>query len=77
MCVCVCVCVLRELHRRCTATHQFTLDKAPEHTELTQTRTDVQSVAVPQCVLANGQTPPKREGMLMSQLIYNSYTQIY
>jgi hypothetical protein len=52
------------------------LDIAAEHSELTQTRGDVQSVAVLQYALANDQTPPKREGMLMAQLICNSYTQI-
>jgi hypothetical protein len=48
------------------------LDIAPEHSE----RTDVQSIAVPRCVLANDQTPPKREGMLMTQLIYDIHTSI-
>jgi len=73
--------MLRELHRRCTATLQFILDIAPEHSELAQTRTVVQSIAVfiavLQYVLANDQTPSKREGMLMTQLMYNSYTQVY
>jgi hypothetical protein len=73
--------MLRELHRRCTATHQFILDIAPEHSELTQTRIDVQSIAVSiaalQYVLANDQTPSKREGMSMIQLIYSSYTQVH
>jgi len=66
--------MLRELHRRCTATHQFILDVAPEHSELAQPRTDVQSIAVS---IPNDQTPSKREGMLMTQLIYNSYTQVH
>ena len=74
--------MLRELHLRFTATHQFVLYHiTPEHSELTQTRIDVQSIAVAtvvlQYVLTNDQTPSIREGMLMTQLIYNSYTQVY
>ena len=63
------------VHHRCTATHQFILDIAPEHSEWTGVR--VQSIALLQYVLANDQTQPKREGMLMSQLIYNLHTRVY